>query len=397
MFKKLKTKSTHASISKKKSDHVWQRKKRDKDPKVSKKKSKKKNTVNRVVEKEHVFPDVRMYHIMPNLLAIAVFLFFIGFGWIFWNSHEYKVAQSRLSMVKGTQLPLFSGSAKGQLTVGDSILSKDKKHLAVSIRYDPTAHNELSAFGKKYGLWIVAPNNYPIKELHVKYGFFGTDGNGVIQVSSDRPFKNEAFAVLLVDKGHLLTSEQLNAGVQPLSDNQINNSITAKLANGELNQQNDNQTDDSSQKGTPPIYSVRLNPYSAVHSNIDWGNNEVKLVDHLFVERNLRKIQGQINKINTLLREARETQNEYKARLRENPNDQTALSNEQSVQSTITSLTTQLRKDRRQLRTLKRYKISKHILGPEQTKFRTLKAPQAQFQQRFGANNDKKGNKTGGE
>lgn len=375
---------------------MWQQKKTKNNSKSLKKKNK--DSVNRVAEKEHVFPDVRMYHIMPNLLAIAIFLFFIGFGWIFWNSHEYKVAQSRLSMVKGTQLPLFSGSAKGQLTVGDSILSRDKKHLAVSIRYDATAHSELSAFGKKYGLWVVTPKNYPIKELHVKYGFFGTDGNGVLQISSDRPFKNEAFAVLLVDKGHLLTSEQLNAGVQPLSDNQINNSITAKLANGELNQQNGNQTDDGgSQKGTPPIYSVRLNPYSAVHSKIDWGNNEVKLVDHLFVEKNLRKIKSQISKINTRLNEARETQSEYKDRLKENPNDQTALSNEQEVQSTITSLTTQLRKDRRQLRTLENYKISKHILGSEQTKFRTLQVPQAQFQQRLGANNDKKGTKNEGE
>ena len=119
-------------------------------------KNKKKKVTNskvgfnqKVPEKERVFADVRLYRIMPIVFLVGVLLLVTGIG-LFWKTgHDYKIAQGKKSMPYGTQLPILSGSSdRGVLTLGNSILSKDKKHLAVEIKYDDTAHQYLSAFAK---------------------------------------------------------------------------------------------------------------------------------------------------------------------------------------------------------------------------------------------------------
>lgn len=372
LFKKKK--KSENDLKKKPSKVNKKNKKKDKS---KKKAEKEKNVPNRVSEKEHVFKDVRYFRYMPYSLLVALVLLIGGVGWMAYNNHQYSVEQSRLSMPKGTQLPLFKGTAKGQaqLTIGDSIVSPDKKHMAVSIQYNQAAHMNMSAFGNKYHLWLVTDKGYPVKNIHMKYGFFGTDGNGVLQISSDKPFRNQAIVVMLIDESNLVTEDELNSSSSPVADNNIDKSITAQLAEGNMN--NNSQDDGTNANGNshkssgPPIYYMRLNPYSAEKVNREW-DNERELCDLLFVNSNLKKLKKQMNSVRSRLKSAQETLDECNRRLEVNPQDQYATEKKQNMEDSINSLQSTYNQDLKQYKKDKAYRISKHILGDEADSFRVI-------------------------
>lgn len=345
----------------------------NKEKDTSKKKAKKeKNTPNRVNEKEHVFKDVRYFRYMPYSLLIALILLIGGVGWMAYNNHQYAVEQGRLSMPKGTQLPLFKGTAKGQaeLSIGDSIISPDKKHMAVSIQYNSDAHKNMSSFGNQYRLWLVTSKGYPVKNIHMKYGFFGTDGNGVLQISSDKPFRNQAIVVMLIDESNLATENELDSSESPVADNNIDKTITAQLAEGNMNNSQDNGNSNSSQKSSgPPIYYMRLNPYSAKKVKQNW-NNERELCDLLFVNSNLKKLEKQMESARNKLKTAQKTLDECNKRLEINPQDQYAIEKKQNMENSISTLQNTYNQDLKQYKEDKAYRISKHILGDEANTFR---------------------------
>ena len=176
---------------------------------------------------------------------------------------------------------------------------------------------------------------------------------------------------MLVDKAHLVNINQLQTSSPTVTDNQINQSITAQLSNASLNGSDNNDSSDISSQSTPsmpPIYYVRPNPYSAKHVDINWGNNEVVLVDNLFVKDNLAKIDKQIKAEQAQIKVAQNTMKEYDERLKISTNDANALSDKSDLQSNINSLQDNLMKNEQEYQRLKDARLSKHILGPEQTK-----------------------------
>ena len=298
------------------------------------KNKKKKNTNSKigfnqkVPEKERVFADVRLYRIMPIVFLVGVLLLVTGIG-LFWKTgHDYKIAQGKKSMPYGTQLPILSGSSdRGTLTLGNSILSKDKKHLAVEIKYDDTAHQYLSAFAKNYRLWLATDQDYDTSGIKMRYGFFGTDGVGVLQLTSNRPFENKAIVALLADHSKLATSQDLNG--TSATDDTLEKSITAQLA--DATSDSSSMTDDSSSQKDEgaPIFYARLNPYSAK-----------------------KKI---------------------------NPNDQVANDGLTSIQGTIDSLNKDVSTNEKNYRTLKSHQLDENILGKQQTKFKLLKTKNFEY------------------
>lgn len=239
------------------------KKKSKEKPKKEKKKKKDKSVekvdkVNQKVnEKEHTFADVKMYRIMPLITLIGFLIVGLSFGTIFKNNHDYKVMLSRITMKKGTSLPLFQGESKGDLTVGNVIVSKDNKNLAAEIKYDDTAHQQLSSFGKKYKLYIVTSKSYHIENLSAKYGFFGTDGNGVLTVKSKVPFPNEAFVVMIYDKGQLISSSDIQS--DNVTDETLDKSITQQLAGDDSSSMTSAQSQ-TNEDTRPPVYYIRVNP-----------------------------------------------------------------------------------------------------------------------------------------
>ncbi len=357
-----------------------------KQKKIEKKNKKgKKNEVVRVAEKEHVFPDVRLFRYMPILFMISCLLMAGGFSYMGWENHEYKVAQGRLAMPNNTQLPLFKGQPKGVLTLKSVALSKDGKQMAASIGYDDDAHTQMSSFGKKYKLWVVAPNGYPIQDLKVKYGFFGTDGNAVLQVNSKHKLPNEAIVVIIVDAGHMVTQEDLEGSTDTdTSDDSIDQSITAQLATGSTTDSESgntaaNSSSNPNAKGAIPMYYVRLNPYSAKHTDVNWGDNERLMVDHLFVKHNLNHIQHQINSNKTKLKEAKSTRAEYNHRLKINPQDKTASEGKAGMDDEIKSLNDSITSQEANYKRLSKARFSKHVLGQQQTKFHYILTQNMQY------------------
>ena len=357
-----------------------------KQKKIEKKNKKgKKNEVVRVAEKEHVFPDVRLFRYMPILFMISCLLMAGGFSYMGWENHEYKVAQGRLAMPNNTQLPLFKGQPKGVLTLKSVALSKDGKQMAASIGYDDDAHTQMSSFGKKYKLWVVAPNGYPIQDLKVKYGFFGTDGNAVLQVNSKDKLPNEAIVVIIVDAGHMVTQEDLEGSTDTdTSDDSIDQSITAQLATGSTTDSESgnaaaNSSSNPNAKGAIPMYYVRLNPYSAKHTDVNWGDNERLMVDHLFVKHNLNHIQHQINSNKTKLKEAKSTRAEYNHRLKINPQDKTASEGKAGMDDEIKSLNDSIASQEANYKRLSKARFSKHVLGQQQTKFHYILTQNMQY------------------
>lgn len=372
-------------------------KKRLKKEKKKNKKSKKKNTSKkssekstdgpkRVSEKEHLFSDVKLFRVMPILFVLSFVFLAAGWGGMAYNTHKYNVAQGRVSMKQGETLPLYYGTQenqqKGTLKIGRSILSKDHKQMAVSIQYDSDAHQNLSAFGNEYKLFFVCTPKYPAQNIHVKYGFFGTDGNGVLQITSDKPFVNEAFDIIMVDKQDLISNNESLGGSDSnnMDSDQLDKSITAQLSNGALANNtsgNANATSNSVLAGKhwPASYYIRLNPYSAKQVDLNWGNNELKLVDNLFVKHNLTKIQNSIESEKTQLKQANNTLAEYNHRLAINPNDAYAQEGKENIEEQISGLQDDIRKDEKNFETIKKARLSKEILGEEANTYKLLRTP----------------------
>lgn len=310
---------------------------------------------------------------------LSCFMVFGGFGYLGWQNHEYKVAQSKLAMPNNTQLPLFRGTAKGNLTLKNVMLSKNHCQMAASIGYDDDAHRQLSAFGNKYKLWVVAPNGYPVKDLKVKYGFFGTDGNAILQVNSDKPLPNKAIVIIIVDAGNLVSNEELENGTGGTSDEDIDQSITAQLATGSTQGSSDASSVTTNVSDSVPMYYVRLNPYSAKHTNINWGDNEHELVESLFVKRNLRHIKHQIKINQRKLKQAKITKAEYDKRLKINSQDQTATDGKQEMESTIKGLNTSIEAQNKNYNRLSKARFGKNVLGDQQTKHKSLLTENMQY------------------
>ena len=349
-----------------------QAKQQAKEAKTKKKAKSQKNAPVRVTEKERVPADVRLFRWFPRLMAIGIVLICVGFGWIFFANHQAKVAKAAQSMPNGTQLPLYQGTEKGKLTLQNVVLSKNGKQMAASIAYDSDAHTELSSFGKNYGLWVIAPNGYPVKDLHVKYGFFGTDGNAVLQISSDHPLKPQAFVVILVDKAQLVTARDISNG-SATTDCDIDQSITAQLSTGSTGSNGANSDSSSSAiSNKASMYYVRLNPANAKQANFNWDGNEKPLVEALFINKNLNKIRKTIKTNNIQLKQAKKTLAEYNQRLQINPQDTTAQQGKQSLENTISGLEQSNDAQNKQLKRLETADISKDILGQQQTKFRFI-------------------------
>ena len=93
--------------------------------------------------------DVKLFYQMPVILVVSVILLLTGFIWIEHNHRVYTQQVMASSMKYNEGLPLWGGKSKGALTLGHTRLSKDGKSLAVEIKYDDTAHQQLSSFGNR--------------------------------------------------------------------------------------------------------------------------------------------------------------------------------------------------------------------------------------------------------
>lgn len=322
------------------------------------------NKKNKIYRPKYKNPaDVRWHWMLPIIFAIGVICFIAAGIMLNRNVSAYNQSVLSSSMSYGTQLPLWGGRTDGKLTLGNTLLSKDGKTLAVQIKYDDQAHTTLSSFGNKYKLRVVVTKENPIPDIKLTYGMFGTDGSGVLTVHSDAGFKNQAFIIMIVDRGYLVTSDGLNSNNSSYSDADLDKSITAQLSGAEISSSADSTFKSTS---TPPIFYVRLNAHNAKKSNENWKNDR-ELVKDLFVNSNIEVKEKELAKTKEKIRRGQKTIDEMNLRLKENPDDQIAQSQLQDLQNALDNLNTSVTKLETSINSWKNSVIKENVLAPKQT------------------------------
>lgn len=315
--------------------------------------------------------DVKYFFIMPALFIVATLCFCISLGWHHHNVTVYNRHVMESAMPQGSGLPLWGGDEKGKLTLGRTMLSKDGKTLAVEIKYDDDAHQDLSSFGKRYGLRLVrlqSQNFHP----QMSYGLFGTDGSGVLTIHSKDGFQNQAFVVMLMDRGHLVSSEDLSSGANTnANDSSIDDSVTAQLSDAESNSDSSTtSTSESKRKNLPPIYYLRLNAYDAPRAKRNWSNDR-QVVEDLFIKKNLAKLRKQKAQQKKVLKQAKLSLKEYQERLKENPQDTTAQNSLSTAQEAIDNANQNVQRIDAKYDRLVKASIKPDVLQPKQTHYKT--------------------------
>lgn len=311
--------------------------------------------------------DVKWFYFMPALLVVGLVFIIAGGFMVQHNSAEYTKKILASSMAKGEKLYLRNGESEGTLTLGNTLLSADEKTLAVEIRYDEAAHKRLSSFGENYNLYLVDTRDNVMEDAELSYGMFGTDGSGVLTVHREEGFKNKAFMVFILDKGVLVTTEDLQTD-RTMSDTEISKSLSSQLA--EIDEKNNDNSDEikMDDERLPPTYVVRLNAQSAEKSYRNWSNDR-HLVEDLFVDGNLKKIEKKKENIVNQIDAGEQTLEEMEKRLEKNPGDEIALSSKQDIENSIDSLKDELKKSEDNFANISETKIENNILEPKQVEF----------------------------
>ena len=311
--------------------------------------------------------QAKQAYIMPTLLVAGALMVGSGVVVSAHNTHTYNVQVMASSMSKGTDLVSWGRETQAKLTVGSTKLSKDGKTLAVEIKYDDTAHTVLSSFGKNYALRLVTPKDNPMNGVKMSYGLFGTDGSGVLTVHSEHGFADKAFVVMLVDKGRLVTSDDLTTNAT-YSDTDIDNSITAQLSGSADSASSSSSNASKSDAKSPAIYYVRLNGQHVRRATDDWRNDR-EIVDDLFVNDALKQRQHEMKQLKAKMTQANKTLAEMNERLKENPDDTIAQNNQSSLMTTLDSFKADYESAKASYDKIKDNKIETNVLAPKATTY----------------------------
>lgn len=327
-------------------------------------KDKPKKKPQKIKRKYKTPSDVKLFYIMPGLLIIGLACIAAGVFIVHKNSVAYNEQILASSMAKGENLYVRSGNAEGNLTLGNTLLSADGKTLAVEIRYDDASRRQLSAFGDNYNLYLVDTEENKMEDAELSYGMFGTDGSGVLTVHREEGFQNKAFMVFILDKGVLVTSEDLQTG-RTMSDAEISQSLARQLAQIE---ESNSATSETKNERMPPTYVVRLNASSSDKSYRNWKNDR-ELVEDLFVDRNMKSIQKNKEDLEEKIEAGEQTLDEMEKRLEKNPDDNTALSSKQDIENQLKRLNDELDKAEANYTKIMETTIETGVLEPKQTEF----------------------------
>ncbi|MBC2242251.1 hypothetical protein [Listeria booriae] len=310
--------------------------------------------------------DVRLFYIMPVLLVIGGVFLASGLLMVHHNSAAYKQEVLAASMAQGEPLIKRNKQTEGTLTLGNTVLSTDEKTLAVEIKYDDAAHQQLSAFGDNYKLFVLGTKDNPMDQAKLTYGMFGTDGSGVLTIYKKDGFKNKAFKVMIMDKEQLVGSDELNSG-RTLSDSEIDRSIESQLTDADTDQGHTDNEQQNNKDKLPSTYVVRLNAFSAEKTYRNWENDR-EIVEDLFVDRNLEKIAKQQKTLEKKIKAGEKSLAEMNKRLTKNPNDSAAVTNKQDLTTSLENLKLSVDEQKAAYERIVKSKIDKQVLAPKQTK-----------------------------
>lgn len=309
--------------------------------------------------------DVKLFYRMPLFLVLGAFSILLGVVIGQSNITAYRREILTHSMAKGEELKIREGNSEGELTLGNTLLSKDGKTLVAEIQYDTSAHQQLSSFGTNYNLYLIDTEKYVMQDVQVSYGMFETDGSGILTLYSEKGFEDRAFMVFILDKGQLVSSSDLMTSTY-LTDDEIDRSLAAQLA--QLDKVTDEKATKEDNELLPPTYIVRLNAFSAEKALRNW-NNDGEMLEDLIVDKNLQKLNTEKEKLADKQEVGKHTLEEMEKRIKENPKDETAKSSITDLNNSLKKIESEISKIENKIAELNRSYISSDSLEPKQTKF----------------------------
>src|SRR5699024_4548550 len=110
------------------------------------------------------------------------------------------------------------------------------------------------------------------------------------------------------------------------------------------------------------------NAQSAEKSYRNWKNDK-QLVEDLFVDGNLKKIESKKEDIEKQIKAGEQTLGEMDKRLEENPDDEIALSAKQDIENSIDKLEDELERAEDNFNKITETKIDNDVLSPKQKEF----------------------------
>ena len=134
------------------------------------------------------------------LVIILLFVLAIG-GLIGCEIHRQEVNAEQRSMQAGTKLWSTNEQSSGNPLYIDSInVSKNYKHMNITLDYSISALVSLSVFDKNYSAKLVSSPKFLYKGIHLKYHFNRKNNKGILYIDSNKKLPNELLKIKLKEK-----------------------------------------------------------------------------------------------------------------------------------------------------------------------------------------------------
>lgn len=136
-----------------------------------------------------------------QILVIILLSFLTIGGLVGYGVHYQQIKAERQSMQAGTKLWSTGDLSPGNPLYIDSInVSKNHKHMNITLDYSISALVSMSVFDKNYSAKLVSSPRFLYKGIHLKYHFNRKNNKGILYIDSNEKLPNELLKIKLKEK-----------------------------------------------------------------------------------------------------------------------------------------------------------------------------------------------------
>lgn len=135
-------------------------------------------------------------------ILVIIFLCFLTIGGsVGYGIHYQQIKAEQQSIKVGTELWPINGQSLGSPLYIDNInVSKNHKHMSITLDYSISALVSLSIFDKNYSTELVSSPSFLYKDIHVNYHFDRKNNRGILYIDSSKELPNELLKIRLEEK-----------------------------------------------------------------------------------------------------------------------------------------------------------------------------------------------------
>lgn len=310
--------------------------------------------------------DTKAAFQLARLRKIATGFLIVGGVWVAIGLTQEHEHINNVSTPVGTSVSFVKTG--DQVTLNKIAVSKDKRTIAIRYKYSDQTRKDLSMFGNNYQpvTMFKQASDMP-KGYSAYYGIVSIQGDGVMVLHADKPFKNTAFMLGLYTLKNLATTETQSVTTDNSASSSSTDSsskderqiIMGELSNADVTDSNTSASNDSK----PAIIKnlkhnavfIRVNPYSkGIKQFSSTGStNYNEIFKQLFVKDSLARQEINLKQAQSSLQKQKSTTDEMKKRVAIQPDDaqiqsdyQTAVVALQTAEQTVSNLKTAIEKNK---------------------------------------------------